>query len=135
MLREERHFISEILCESAKKMQERRSVLEKNKKSNRYTEVFMFYDENDVIILNGEDGTEVLFSLLDTIDHEGQEYVFLLPLPDQGEVEDEVYIFRVIEGDTMADEDFEIVEDEALADELYEIFSEKNRDRFTVEKD
>ena len=116
-------------------MQERRSVLEKNKKSNRYTEVFMFYDENDVIILNGEDGTEVLFSLLDTIDHEGQEYVFLLPLPDQGEVEDEVYIFRVIEGDTMADEDFEIVEDEALADELYEIFSEKNRDRFAVEKD
>ena len=95
----------------------------------------MFYDENDVIILNGEDGTEVLFTLLDSIDHEGSEYVFLMPLPDQGEAEDEVYIFRVIEGDTMADEDFEIVEDEALADELYGIFSEKNRDRFTVEKD
>ncbi len=95
----------------------------------------MFYDENDVIILNGEDGSEVLFSMLDSIDHEGSEYVFLMPLPDQGEAENEVYIFRVIEGDTMADEDFEIVEDEDLSDELYEIFTERNKDRFTVEKD
>ena len=94
----------------------------------------MFYDENDVIILNGEDGTDVLFSLLDSIDYEEYEYVFLMPLPDQGEVEDEVYIFRVIEGDTMADEDFEIVEDENLAEELYDIFTERNKDRFTVEK-
>ena len=94
----------------------------------------MFYDENDVIILNGEDGTDDLFSLLDSIDYEGYEYVFLMPLPDQGEVEDEVYIFRVIEGDTMADEDFEIVEDENLAEELYDIFTERNKDRFTVEK-
>ena len=83
----------------------------------------MFYDENDVIILNGEDGTDVLFSLLDSIDYEGYEYVFLMPLPDQGEVEDEVYIFRVIEG-----------EDENLAEELYDIFTERNKDRFTVEK-
>ena len=82
----------------------------------------MFYDENDVIILNGEDGTDVLFSLLDSIDYEGYEYVFLMPLPDQGE------------GDTMADEDFEIVEDENLAEELYDIFTERNKDRFTVEK-
>ena len=56
----------------------------------------MFYDENDVIILNGEDGTDVLFSLLDSIDYEGYEYVFLMPLPDQGEVEDEVYILGTL---------------------------------------
>ena len=34
----------------------------------------------------------------------------------------------------MADEDFEIVEDENLAEELYDIFTERNKDRFTVEK-
>ena len=88
----------------------------------------------DWIAVSPETTETGVADLFYTVLFNGQEYVFLLPLPDQGEVEDEVYIFRVIEGDTMADEDFEIVEDENLAEELYDIFTERNKDRFTVEK-
>jgi uncharacterized protein YrzB (UPF0473 family) len=78
-------------------------------------------DENKVVLVD-ENGENVEFELLDTIEMEGKEYVVLLPIEegnDDGET-DEVIILRVEPGE--GDEDtFVTIDDE---DELNEVFEE-----------
>jgi len=81
-------------------------------------------DERDdnIVVLVDENGENVEFELLDTIEMNGKEYVVLLPIEegnDDGEA-DEVIILRVEAGDD--DEDtFITIDDE---DELNEVFEE-----------
>ncbi|MHB8065715.1 MAG: DUF1292 domain-containing protein, partial [Ruminiclostridium sp.] len=54
-------------------------------------------ERDDIIILIGEDGEEVEFEHLDTVELDGNEYVILLPLDEEEENEevDEVVILKV----------------------------------------
>lgn len=87
---------------------------------------------DNVIVLNDEDGNEVSFEFLDLIELEGEEYVVLLPISEEGEEDDgEVVILKVEDTDEDSDEESYVsVDDEATLNEVFEIFKEKFKDEF-----
>lgn len=84
-------------------------------------------ERDDIIVLIDEDGTEIEFEYLDTIEMNGKEFVVLLPLDDIEE--GEVVILEVKELD---DENVEFLpvkdEDELMA--VFEEFKERMKDEF-----
>lgn len=87
---------------------------------------------DNVIVLNDEDGNEVNFEFLDLIELDGEEYVVLLPMSEEGEEDDgEVVILKVEDTDEESDEESYVsVDDEATLNEVFEIFKEKFKDEF-----
>lgn len=87
---------------------------------------------DNVIVLNDEDGNEVSFEFLDLIELEGEEYVVLLPMSEEGEEDDgEVVILKVEDTDEDSDEESYVsVDDESTLNEVFEIFKEKFKDEF-----
>lgn len=94
-------------------------------------------DENEelenIVILNDEDGNEVKFEYLDSIELDDEEYIVLLPVTEEGEEEEgEVVILRA--EDTDSDDTDEVsyvaVEDEDTLNKVFEIFKEKFKDDF-----
>ena len=92
-------------------------------------EVFPVDNEDDdvVVTLNLDDGSEVTCEILTIFDLKGQDYIVLLPLDENGEEneEGEVYIYRYFEDETGAPSLDNIESDEEYAavsakfDELY----------------
>jgi uncharacterized protein YrzB (UPF0473 family) len=81
----------------------------------------MTEERDDVVVLIDENGEEVEFEHLDTVEMNGNEYVVLLPLEEQENEEvDEVIILKVEHNDE-GDDSFITVDDE---DELNEVFEE-----------
>ena len=94
-------------------------------------------DENEelenIVILNDEDGNEVKFEYLDSIELDDEEYIVLLPVTEEGEEEEgEVVILRAEDTDSDdADEgSYVAVEDEDTLNKVFEIFKEKFKDDF-----
>ena len=87
---------------------------------------------DNVIVLNDEDGNEVSFEFLDLIELEGEEYVVLLPMSEEGEEDDgEVVILKVDDSDEASDEESYIsVDDEGTLTAVFEIFKEKFKEEF-----
>lgn len=87
---------------------------------------------DNIIVLNDEDGNEVRFEFLDLIELEGEEYVVLLPISEEGEEDDgEVVILKVEDTDEESDEESYVsVDDEDTLNEVFEIFKEKFKDEF-----
>ena len=78
---------------------------------------------NDFITLTDEEGNEVELEHLDTIEHEGGEYMlFGIEDPDDEEEMAVVIMQAVVVGD---EELLEEVEDERILDEVYAIFMER----------
>lgn len=87
----------------------------------------MGLENNDnVIILNDEEGNEVAFEFLDLITYRGREYVVLLP-DDQDA--DEVVILQVEELDA-ENESYIGVENEFTLSAVFELFKERHKDEF-----
>lgn len=83
--------------------------------------------ENDnIIVLNDDDGNEVEFEFLDLIPYRGKEYVVLLPVSNEA---DEVVILQLEEADDEA-ESYISVDNEATLQVVFEIFKEKFKDVF-----
>lgn len=84
----------------------------------------MSEERDDLVVLIDEDGEEVEFEHLDTIEMNGSEYVVLLPMDESEEEEDqeidEVIILK-IEHNAEGEDSFLTVEDE---DELNAVFEE-----------
>ncbi|OKZ57892.1 MAG: hypothetical protein BHV99_00125 [Clostridium sp. 26_21] len=90
-------------------------------------------EENEnIIILNDENGNEVRFEFLDLVELEDEEYVVLLPVAEEGEEEDgEVVILKLEDTDEDSDEESYVgVEDEETLNKVFEIFKEKYKDEF-----
>ena len=87
---------------------------------------------DNVIVLNDEDGNEVNFEFLDLIELEGEEYVVLLPMSEEGEEDEgEVVILKVEDTDEDSEEESYVsVDDEATLNKVFEIFKEKFKDEF-----
>lgn len=87
----------------------------------------MFDENEDLIVLIGEDGEEEKFEYVDTIEMNGNEYVVLIPydesISDDSDDSEEVVILR-IEHDDNGEDQFVTIEDE---DELNEVFEEFKR--------
>lgn len=94
-------------------------------------EIFEAFDEEDfdsLVYLRDDDGNELAFELLDSVEYEGDEYVVLISTDED---DDEVIILKVESNPDDAEDEMESlvnVEDEAVASAVFEIFKENNRD-------
>lgn len=82
-------------------------------------------DEN-IIVLNDENGNEVEFEFLDLISYQGQENVVLLPTNDMS---DEVVILQLEENNDDS-ECYLSVEDKTIVSAVFDIFKTKYKDEF-----
>ena len=88
---------------------------------------------DNIMILNDEDGNEVQFEFLDSVELDDEEYVVLLPVTEEGEEDDgEVVILKVEDNDDedSDEESYVSVEDEDTLNKVFEIFKEKFKDDF-----
>lgn len=89
--------------------------------------------EDNIVVLNDEEGNEVQFEFLDLIDYEGEEYVILLPVAETEDAEaDEVVILKTekVADENSDEESYVSVEDEDVLNAVFEIFKEKFKDEF-----
>ena len=83
--------------------------------------------ENDnIIVLNDDEGNEVGFEFLDLIPYRGKEYVVLLPVSDEA---DEVVILQLEEADDET-ESYISVDNELTLQAVFEMFKERAKDTF-----
>ena len=83
----------------------------------------MILDEDNIFVLNDEDGNEIKFEFLDLIELENENYVVLYPIENESE---EVVILKVQE--TEGDQDEYLSVDEKTLQAVYAIFKEKFKD-------
>ena len=86
--------------------------------------------EDNIIVLNDEEGNEHSFEFLDLIEYEGEDYVVLLPAEEADEDNDEVVILKLEDTDSEEEESYASVEDEEVLNKVFEIFKEKFKDDF-----
>ena len=86
-------------------------------------------EEDSLVTFVGEDGEEITFELLDSIDYEGKEYLCLLPTEEGN---NEVVILEVEPVDE-ENENYLAVEDVAILEAVYAIFKDHYKDILTFE--
>ena len=87
--------------------------------------------EDNIIILNDEDGKETKFEFLDLINYDDEQYVVLLPTEEESDEPGEVVILRVEDTDQDSDEESYVsVEDEEVLNKVFKIFKDKFKDEF-----
>lgn len=90
-----------------------------------------YEEEDNVVVLNDEDGNEVRFEFLDVVELDDEEYVVLLPITEEGEEDEgEVVILKVEDSDDEEEESYVSVEDEDVLNRVFEIFKERFKDDF-----
>lgn len=89
-------------------------------------------DLDNTIILNDENGEEVLFEFLDLIEYNREKYIILLP-KDESDDAGEVVILKVDETDSEDEEAYTSVDDEGTLQAVFNIFREKFKDEFNFE--
>lgn len=83
----------------------------------------MILDEDNLFVLNDEEGNEIKFEFLDLIELENENYVVLYPIENENE---EVVILKVQETEGDLDEYLSV--DEKTLQAVYAIFKEKFKD-------
>ena len=89
--------------------------------------------DDNIVVLNDEEGNELQFEFLDLVELDDEEYVVLLPVTEEGEEEDgEVVILKLEDNDDedSEEESYVSVEDEDVLNKVFEIFKEKFKDDF-----
>lgn len=74
---------------------------------------------NDFVTLTDEEGNEVEFEHIDTVEYEGNTYLAFIPAELKAEEEAEVVILQVVEEN--GEEILASVEDDAIADAVFDI--------------
>ncbi len=83
---------------------------------------------DNVIVLNDDEGNEVEFEWLDTLEVNDKKYVVVLPVEEET---DEVVILRL---ESEEEEDTFIgLDDEAEINEVFEAFKERNKENYDFE--
>ena len=89
---------------------------------------------DNIIVLNDEEGKEVRFEFLDLIEYDGEEYVVLLPVIEEGEEDSgEVVILKLEESESEDEESYVSVDDEEVLNTVFQMFKEKFKDEFNFE--
>ena len=88
--------------------------------------------DDNIVVLNDEEGNDVQFEFLDLVELDDEEYVVLLPVTEEGEEEEgEVVILKLEDTDEDSEEESYVgVEDEEILNKVFEIFKEKYKDEF-----
>ena len=77
---------------------------------------------DNVVKLTDQDGNEVAFELLDVVEHEGENYIILLPADDDS---NEVVILQQT-GEDEENEEYAAVVDDEVAGAVFELFRQRN---------
>lgn len=83
---------------------------------------------NNYVVLTDEDGNEVEFEHIDTVEVDGQTYLAFIPAELAVEDEAEVVILKIEEED--GEEILVSVDDEAEADKIFEIVMQRVEDLY-----
>ena len=86
-------------------------------------------EEDSIVTFVDENGEEITFEFLDSIDYEGKEYLCLLPTEEGN---NEVVILEVEPIDE-ENENYLAIDDEAVLEAVYAIFKEHYKDVLTFE--
>lgn len=94
----------------------------------------MSEERDDIVVLVDENGEEVEFEHLDTIELNGNEYVVLLPVSETEEEKeiDEVVILKIEHGEE--EDSFVSVDDDDELDAVFEEFRVRMEDDFDFEE-
>ena len=92
-------------------------------------EEFINEEEVSILTLTDENGDDVDFEYMDSIEYEGKEYLVLMPAES---LETEIVILEVEPVDE-ENENYLAVSDEAVLDAVYAIFKERYADILTFE--
>ncbi len=79
-------------------------------------------DRENYITLTDDDGEDISFELLDTIEYKERLFAVLLPFEDQ---DDEVVILEILPGESPEYDDFVSVDDDALLEEVFAEFQKR----------
>ena len=86
-------------------------------------------NEENIITLNDEDGSEIKFEFLDLISYRQKDYVVMLPLEDS---DGQVVILQLEEVDDET-ESYIGVENEFVLETVFSLFKERNKDFYEFE--
>ncbi len=92
-------------------------------------------ERDDIVVLVDENGEEVEFEHIDTIEMNGNEYVVLAPLSEDEEEEldeEEVIILKVEHGED-GEDTFITIEDDDELDDVFDEFQSRMEDLFEPE--
>ncbi len=84
----------------------------------------------EVYTLTDEEGNELQFALLGTLEHEGQTYKALIPVSENGEEESEEYVILKCGVDEDGEDILETIEDDEEFDRIADIFDDEFADIF-----
>ncbi len=91
-------------------------------------------ERDDIVILVGEDGEEVEFEHIDTIEMNGNEYVVLIPVEEQENEEvEEVVILKVDHSDD-GEDSFVTIDDEDELNNVFEEFKTRMEEEYDFEE-
>lgn len=93
----------------------------------------MSEERDDIVVLVDENGEEVEFEHLDTVELNGNEYVVLLPVDESEEEKDidEVVILKIEHGEE--EDSFVSVDDDDELDAVFEEFRARMEDEYGFE--
>ena len=83
--------------------------------------------DEDILVLHDEDGNKERYEIIDTVEYDNRDFIVLLPLPDDGEPnEDMLYVLEVVEDlDDPEYDNYIGIEDDETIDAVFEIFKEQ----------
>jgi len=89
-------------------------------------------ERDDIVVLVDENGEEVEFEHIDTIEMNGNEYVVLAPLEEEDaeEQDDEEVIILKIEHNEDGEDSFVTIEDDDELDEVFNEFQTRMEEEF-----
>ena len=94
-------------------------------------EILQEEEQSNILTLTDENGVDVDFEYLDSVEYQGKEYLVLMPAD---EMATEIVILEVEPVDEEM-ENYLSVGDEAILNAVYEIFKERYKDILTFEDD
>ena len=109
--------------------------MDKNEREDKIEEI----EENEeydpeIYTLTDEDGKELNFALLGTLEHEGSVYKALIPVDENGEEESSEYVILKYTVDENGEELLETIEDDEEFDRIADIFDDEFSDIFYDEE-
>ena len=84
----------------------------------------------EIYTLTDEEGNELHFALLGSLEHEGSEYKALIPVNEDGEEESNEYVILKCSVDENGEDIFETIEDDDEFDRIADIFDDEFADIF-----
>jgi uncharacterized protein YrzB (UPF0473 family) len=90
-------------------------------------------ERDDVIVLKDENGQEIEFEYLDTIEKNGKEYIVLLPLEEVNDDEEGEVVILQVKTLENEEEEYLPVEDENELNAVFEDFKERMKDEYDFE--